>query len=116
MRLHFIELQVSDWVASVAWYRDTLGLEVVLLDAAAQFALLQTGPGRIALKAGTPTPGGILLAWEVDDLAAWQSRLALEDVKSSREGYRRARFTDPDGYTLTLFEWTRPVTPPVSAE
>jgi catechol 2,3-dioxygenase-like lactoylglutathione lyase family enzyme len=116
MRLHFVELQVRDWAASLVWYRETLGLEVLLTDTAASFALLRAGTGRLALKAGTPSPGGVLLALEVDDLSPWQSRLALEDVKTSPEGYRRAKLTDPDGYAISLFEWVRPVTPPVSAE
>jgi catechol 2,3-dioxygenase-like lactoylglutathione lyase family enzyme len=98
VRLHFVELRVRDLAASVAWYRDVLGLEVVQADEVGRFALLS---GGVALKEGEPG-GGVLLAFEVASL----ERFAGE-VKASDEGYRRVRLSDPDGYTVTLFEWTK---------
>ena len=73
------------------------------------FALFDAGGGQIALKAGESRPG-VLLAFEVTDLDGWVSRLGglIEGpVKSSAEGYRRARLRDPDGHEITLFEWER---------
>jgi hypothetical protein len=78
------------------------------------FALLGGEGMRVALKKGTPCPGGVLLNFEVDDLDAWLGRLAglgvtLEgEVKSSPEGYRRARLRDADAYEISLFVWTGP--------
>jgi catechol 2,3-dioxygenase-like lactoylglutathione lyase family enzyme len=109
--LFMTELAVADLAASVGWYRDRLGLRVLLLDAANGFALLQgDGGGRLALKAGTPAPGGVTLHLEVPDLAAELGRLGLADtpVKDSPEGYREAFVRDPDGYAVGLFEWTPP--------
>ena len=101
-RLDFVQLIVKDWPASVAWYAEKLGLEEVMRDEANQFALLVAGGCRVALKAGAPRPGGAALAFEVDDLVPY---LPLgDDVKDSAEGYRRLRVTDPDGYTLILFQ------------
>lgn len=111
MRLAFVELRARDVAATEAWYRDVLGLEVVLRDEAAGFVLLRAGDGRLALKAGEPVPGGALLAFEVDDLDAWLARLEEKRVpldgqlKESPEGYRRARLRDPDGHPITLYEW-----------
>jgi catechol 2,3-dioxygenase-like lactoylglutathione lyase family enzyme len=108
MRLYFVELSVRDWHASVAWYRDVLRLRLIM--SAGSFALLDAGGGRIALKAGEPTPGGVLLALEVDDLDGWVARLGAHvegPIKASEEGYRRARLHDPDGYEIALFEWTQ---------
>ena len=111
--LSFVELTVSDWPAALAWYRDVLGLEVLLCDGAKRFALLRAGAGRLTLKAGNPEPGSVLLTFEVDDLSAELRRLALRGVspeaavKESPEGYRRALIRDPDGHRLALFEWTR---------
>ena len=108
MRLYFVELHVSDHPASVAFYRDQLGLRLLLQ--AGSFALFDAGGTRLALKAGQPRPGGVLLAMEVADLDAWVTRLAARvegPVKDSEEGYRRARLRDPDGYEITLFEWQR---------
>lgn len=108
--LAFVELTVADWSASVAWYRDVLGLEVQLLDEVGAFALLRAGGGRLALKAGKPEPGSVLVTFEVDDLPAELSRLAAHGVvpesplKASPEGYRRALLRDPDGYRLCLFD------------
>ena len=102
------ELAVADLTASLAWYRDRLGFRVVLLDAANGFALLQgDAGGRLALKAGVPTPGGVTLHFQVADLAAELARLGVPDVSftESREGYREAFVTDPDGYRVGLFEW-----------
>src|SRR5262249_55259520 len=42
--LYFVELRVRDWPASVAWYRDVLGLELVLRVDADAFALFAAGP------------------------------------------------------------------------
>jgi catechol 2,3-dioxygenase-like lactoylglutathione lyase family enzyme len=112
--LSFVELSVRDWPGSVAWYRDVLGLGVLLRDEAGAFALLAAGPARLALKQGDPCPAGVLLAFEVGDLDAWLARLAglgvwpEGPVKSSAEGYRRARLRDPDGHAVSLFERSVP--------
>ena len=105
------ELRVADLAASVAWYRDRLGLRVELLDAANGFALLGgEGGGRLALKAGPPAPGGVALHFEVADLAAALARAGAAEapVKESWEGYREAVIRDPDGYAVGLFGWASP--------
>jgi catechol 2,3-dioxygenase-like lactoylglutathione lyase family enzyme len=108
-----VELTVSDWPAAVDWYRDVLGLGLLLRVEADRFALFQAGPARLALKAGEAAPGGALLAFEVDDLSAWLKRLAGRGVapegpvKVSPEGYRQALLRGPDGQRLSLFEWCR---------
>jgi catechol 2,3-dioxygenase-like lactoylglutathione lyase family enzyme len=108
--LTFVELQVADWPAAVAWYRDLLGLEVVFRAEADRFALLRAGSGQLALKAGRPQPGSALLAFEVEDLPSELGRLAALGVtpeaplKTSPEGYRRALLRDPDGYRLCLYD------------
>ena len=68
MDLYLVELTVADWPAAVAWYRDRLGLPVELIDEPNRYALLAAGPGRVALKAGTPTPGTTTLVFRVADL------------------------------------------------
>src|SRR5262245_18037536 len=108
--LAFVELQVADWPAALAWDRDVLGLPVVLRVKADRFALLKAGPGQLALRAGRPQPGSVLLAFEVEDLPAALEHLARLGVqpeaplKASPEGYRRALLRDPDGYRLCLYD------------
>lgn len=114
MTLFMVELSVTDFARSVAWYRDVLGLTVTRLDEPNGFALLQTGGGRVALKRGIRSPTTVRLHFHVPDLTAELARLAALgvhpefDPKMSDEGYRRADLRDPDGYPITLFEWVRP--------
>ncbi len=104
MRLYMVELTVRDLAASLAFYRDRLGLAVELVDEANGFALLHAG-GRLALKRGTPG-GGATVHLEVADVAAELRRLGEPvETKASAEGYRRAKLADPDGHTVVLFEW-----------
>lgn len=114
MTLFMTELAVADFAAAVAWYRDRLGLRVEVLDESRRFALLTApGGGRLALKAGEPTPGGVTVHFHVADLAAELARLAavgvspVSPVREDVEGYRRAVLADPDGYRVVLFEWVR---------
>jgi catechol 2,3-dioxygenase-like lactoylglutathione lyase family enzyme len=117
--LFMAELAVSDFAASVAWYRDVLGLRVLVADVANAFALLQgESGGRVALKGGRPVPGGVTLHFEVGDLDAELARLSAAGVqtesppKESPEGYREAFVRDPDGYAVGLFEWVSGVASP----
>ncbi len=80
MTLFMTELAAADWAASVAWYRDRLGLTVELVDEPNRFALLRAGDGRLALKAGAPAPGGVILHFQVADLAAELARLTAAGV------------------------------------
>jgi hypothetical protein len=96
----------------VDWYCQTLGLQLVHCAEQDSFALLRAGVSQIALKAGKPVPGTVRLTFAVPDLNAALLRLAQLGVqpegppKASGEGYRRVRLRDPDGYQLSLFEWT----------
>ena len=116
MDLYLVELAVADWSASVAWYREVLGLTPDRIDNANRFALFQAGPGRLALKAGEPKPGGVRLYFQVPSLSRELERLAAlgapacGPVKESYEAYRRAFVRDPDGYFVGLFEWSAAVT------
>jgi catechol 2,3-dioxygenase-like lactoylglutathione lyase family enzyme len=113
MDLYLVELTVADWTASLAWYRDRLGLAVVLVDQPNRYALLSAGPARIALKCGTPSPGKTKLAFHVPSLDARVRQFAERGLtpagppKVSPEGYRSVRLEDPDGHRLELFEWIR---------
>jgi predicted enzyme related to lactoylglutathione lyase len=112
MEFFLIQLTVADWPASLAWYRDQLGLTVELLDEPNRYALLAAGPGRIALKAGTSNPGTTKVVLKVSNLDATIERLnrhgvvPLGPIRKSPEGYRSARFADPDGNAIEVFEWT----------
>jgi len=110
VNLFMTELAVSNAAASMAWYRDRLGLEVELFDEVNGFVLLKSKGGRLALKQGTPGTTGVLLHFEVSDLEGELARLIAEGVtvvspiQASLEGYRRAIVSDPDGYRVGVFQ------------
>ena len=113
--LHMTELTVSDPTATAAWYVNAFGFAVALTDAASGFVLLaHPGGGKLALKVGSPVAAGVKLHLEVADLDGHVARLRESgvpmegDIKASDEGYRRARYRDPDGVGVVLFEWCRP--------
>jgi catechol 2,3-dioxygenase-like lactoylglutathione lyase family enzyme len=107
--LFMVELAAADPAASRVWYEEVLGLKFLLADAATGFVLLgDDRGGRVALKAGTPTPGGVTLHFEVPDVdAALRERglVAVGPTTVSSEGYREVFVHDPDGYRIGLFAW-----------
>lgn len=116
MKLFMIEIRVADWPRSLAWYRDVLGLSVLLEDAPRRFALLDASPGRVALKGGEsldPRRDSARLVFRVDDLDAERARLIPLGVavgpviEHPDERFREVRLLDPDGTPITLFAWTR---------
>ena len=42
--LYFVQLTVADWRAALAWYRDSLGLDVLLTNEADGFVLNEVNP------------------------------------------------------------------------
>jgi hypothetical protein len=102
--LYMTEIIVRDVAVSADWY-EQWGFTIEHSDMPRGFLLLHDGHGgRLALKQGSPTPGGITIHLHVDSLPPG-------DIKISEEGYRRVKLTDPDGYTIVAFEWTQPVRP-----
>jgi len=107
------ELLVGDWVRSVAWYRDALGLPVEMVDEARSFALLGSEGGQIALKAGEAgaTTPPVRLTFFVDELEGARSRFirhgeACGPISADpHEGFRSFRATDPDGVPVQVFAW-----------
>jgi catechol 2,3-dioxygenase-like lactoylglutathione lyase family enzyme len=111
--LYCVELRTADWDASVEWYRQVLGLRVLVRVTDDGYALLEAGETRIALLARA-TPGEptrrISLAFEVRDMNRIVSRLQSKGApiihpKHDPEGLREINTTDPDGNRIRLFCW-----------
>jgi predicted enzyme related to lactoylglutathione lyase len=117
MQLFMIQLRASDWRHLRAWYRDVLGLNVLMEDVAGGFALLDAGPTKLAIKARregeTVLPSDSALVFQVEDLDGERRRLARlgvvagEIVENRAEGFRECGITDPQGNSITLFAWHR---------
>ena len=111
--LYCIELRTAHWDSSVQWYREALGLRVLVRVVDDGYALLEAGETRIALLA-RETPGEptrrISLAFEVNDLETIVARLRafgaiLTTPAHDAEGLHEANTTDPDGNRIRLFAW-----------
>ena len=107
-----VYLFVSDMERAVAFYRDTLELEMAyrMGDEWAQF---NAGALRIALHGTTHVAGrpGGTIAFTVTDLDAAKAKLASRGIELGHEGGGEGRgprfveFADPDGNVLALFEY-----------
>ena len=113
--LYCIELRTAHWEASVEWYRNILGLRVLVRVTDDGYALLDAGETRLALLA-RENPGDasrrISLAFEVPDLNRVAERLKRQGStysapRSDSEGLREINTVDPDGNRLRLFSWPK---------
>jgi predicted enzyme related to lactoylglutathione lyase len=111
--LFSVELRTARWTELVEWYRNVLGLRVLLRVVDDGYALFEAGDTRLAIL-GRPTPGEPSGRWslgfEVEDLDAAHDRLAaagttVTQPETHHEGFRELRAVDPDGNRLRLFCW-----------
>ena len=113
--LYCVELRTANWQALVKWYREVLGLRVLVRVVDDGYALLEAGETRLSIVA-RPSPGErstrISLAFVVGDVSQVCGRLEAAGSPISRplrdeEGLREANTTDPDGNRIRLFSWPR---------
>jgi len=113
--LYCVELRTSNWSALVEWYREVLGLRVLVRVIDDGYALLEAGENRLALLArqtvGQSTHR-ISLAFEVGDVQQIAARLRASGATVTHpqrdpEGLREAETSDPDGNRIRLFSWPR---------
>jgi predicted enzyme related to lactoylglutathione lyase len=113
--LYCVELRTENWAKLVHWYRDVLGLRVLVRVMDDGYALLEAGDTRLALLAretGGEPSRRISLAFEVDDVPLVCARLeaagsAITHPPRDPEGLREANTLDPDGNRIRLFSWPR---------
>jgi catechol 2,3-dioxygenase-like lactoylglutathione lyase family enzyme len=108
-------LRVTDMERSTAFYRDAVGLSVLV--ASPQFSFFDAGSIRLALNVGEPpdpsTTTEIVL--EVDDIGRAYEEMAANGVlfevaprPVTSEEHRElhaAHFRDPDGHLWSLTGW-----------
>ena len=111
--LYCIELRTANWAASVEWYRQVLGLRVLVRVVDDGYALLEAGDTRLALLArespGEPS-ARISFAFEMHDLAPLLERLdrstvVVKEAIDHPEELRELNLTDPDGNRIRIFSW-----------
>jgi len=110
LRIHHLALRVSDVARAVAFYGGVLGLpELRRLEEQGVLRALWLRAGDTILMlesglrgAGAPEGSGHLLAFAVDDLAAWQARLAAAGVTVDDRTPYTLYVRDPDGHRVGL--------------
>jgi predicted enzyme related to lactoylglutathione lyase len=113
--LFAVEIRSCRWEPLVAWYRDALGLEVLLRVIDDRYALLGAGAARLAILGRDetlPESRRWSLAFEVADLEAARQRLAAAghqapEPTANPEGFREFVVADPDGNRIRLFAWNQ---------
>jgi catechol 2,3-dioxygenase-like lactoylglutathione lyase family enzyme len=116
-KLAYVIAFVDEVDATVAFYRDVVGLK--LRFQSPEWSEFDTGTTTLALhKASAENPAGTLnLGLQVSDLDAFRARLAAGGVFFTREpaeqhGQRLSEFKAPDGSRVSV---SSPVAPPVAA-
>lgn len=110
--LFSVELRTTRWEMLVDWYRDVVGLKVLLRVEDDRYALLDAGCTRLAIM-GRASPGEPSGRWslgfETDDLDAATRRLgaaAATPPRTNPEGFRELVAHDPDGNKIRVFSWS----------
>ncbi|MEI6504275.1 MAG: VOC family protein [Planctomycetota bacterium] len=111
--LFSVELRTARWPTLVDWYRDALGLKVLVRVLDDEYALLEAGDTRLAIlgraSAGEAS-GRWSLGFEVPDVVVARERLlgmamTVGEPTIHPEGFHELRVVDPDGNRLRLFAW-----------
>ncbi len=111
--LYCVELRTAQWENTLRWYREALGLRVMVRVVEDGYALLAAGETRLALisrRNAGPASARWSLGFEVDDLDESARRITQFGSKVSSperdpEGFRAFVTHDPDGNTVRLFSW-----------
>lgn len=110
--LYCIELRTRQWRSLVDWYRDALGLRVLVRDETGQYALVLAGETLLAIvgRKTAVTHGDTHLVFETADLSAVLARLRELGqpnlaVCQHEEGYADVVASDPDGNRVRLIAW-----------
>jgi glyoxylase I family protein len=109
-RIHHLALRVADCERSAAFYAGILGLveRRRLLDGSTLRAIwLETGGALLMLERalrgrGAEEGSGHLVAFAVDDLPAWERRLAAAGVEVEDRTAHTLYVRDPDGHRVGL--------------
>lgn len=99
MELDHVAVVSRDIVASVRWYVETCGAQVLYQDAT--WAFLRVGQGKIALVTPVQHPPHVAVRVSEEELAQ-ATREAGRPVDRHRDGTRGIYISDPDGNQVEL--------------
>lgn len=114
-RIELIIVEVYDYDAAVAFYRDVLGLPFLKEEKADRWAEFDAGAGVMLAVFGRRNeplkePGAVLLDFTVPDLEAERERMLslgadVGEIQQYTEEYRLFTLNDPEGNRIQIFEW-----------
>ena len=110
MRVHHLALRVADPERAAAFYRGLLGLEELRRFEEAgglRSVWLKAGDAVLMLERALRGPGAAagsahVLAFAVDDLQGWESRLAGAGIAVADRTLHTLYINDPDGHRVGL--------------
>jgi catechol 2,3-dioxygenase-like lactoylglutathione lyase family enzyme len=110
MRIHHLALHVADVERSRGFYGGLLGLEELrrsMAEGILRSIWLAAGESVLMLErrlagAGSDSGSGHLLAFRVDDLDAWETRLDAAGVLIDGRNSTTLYIRDPDGHRVGL--------------
>jgi len=111
--LYCVEIRTNRWDTMVQWYRQTLGLRVLVRVVEDGYALIEAGETRIALLSReqiTEPNSRWSLGFEVDNLTKLvlqleAARTEFHAPRRHEEGFNEILTADPDGNVIRLFSW-----------
>jgi catechol 2,3-dioxygenase-like lactoylglutathione lyase family enzyme len=111
VEIHHVALRVADCERSAAFYSGGLGLPQLRRSEGAIW--LRLGDGVLMLErtlrgTGAESGSGHLLALAVDDLPAWEARLAGAGIAVVDRTEHTLYVQDPDGHRVGLSRFPRP--------
>jgi catechol 2,3-dioxygenase-like lactoylglutathione lyase family enzyme len=114
--LFCVELRTPQWDRMIEWYRDILGMTVVLCDDSGGYALLEAAGARLSILAREetgPKSDRWSLSFEVNEMYAVTNRLAAShstrtQLRLNKEGFQECVVADPDGNKVRIFAWCEP--------
>jgi catechol 2,3-dioxygenase-like lactoylglutathione lyase family enzyme len=120
--LFCVEILTDHWDRLVQWYREALGMKVLVRVVDDRYALLEAGGTRVAIvgrelndtagdgKRPAKKTTDWSLVFEVEDLTAADARLRDLGLRGTsramhEEGFAELTVNDPDGNCVRLIAW-----------
>lgn len=111
-----VAFSADDYDATVSFFRDTMGLEVLRsFEEGGRGTILCAADGQIEVfaaedRGANPGVSGAMLAWEVEDADAAHASLVSRGATPHDEptmkpwGHRSFSLDGPDGWMITLYQ------------
>jgi catechol 2,3-dioxygenase-like lactoylglutathione lyase family enzyme len=113
VQIHHLALRVADCARSLRFYSGVLGLAQIAGREGGGAVWLRAGGAILMLEdslrgSGPDAGSGHVLAFEIDDVAAWERRFAAAGIVIADRTDHTLYVQDPDGHRVGLSAFPRP--------